>query len=159
MASDVAEPAHGPGTGGLAPEFDLVVAGPPPGVAVESRPLVRLPVDQGAWAQRVLAPDTTAGVSGELTLEIHDTRSLRTDEGWPLSIVRSDLVGPSGVVEQRLHGLYAIDCLGAVVVARGDVDGQRESLEDLLRTARARHRPRVVAIAQVWQGFADEDSQ
>lgn len=152
----------GTGTGA---EFELLVSRPPPGVELECRPLVRLPVDHEVWARDALEPDArTVGIARaseaepEVRIDIKRARSSRTDEGWLLRIVRSDVVGPSGVIERRVHGLYAIDCYGGVVIARGDVDDHREQVEDLLRTARARHRPRVVAIAQVWQGFAAEDS-
>lgn len=152
MVSVPADPVFGTGTGA---EFELLLSRPPPGVELERRPLVRLPVDHDAWAKRALAP--WSEMRSEVQIDIRETRSLQTEEGWPLSIVRSDLVDPSGVIEHRVHGLYAIDGYGAVVVARGEVDCHRDELDELLRTARSRHCPRVVAIAQVWEGFPEED--
>lgn len=119
-------------------------------MVVETRPVTPLPVDVRAWMEQQIAAGVPAGT---LRVRSAETRALTTEVGWPMVLVRSDVVDGERVVARRLHAIYQFGVLGAVAVAEGELDAHAGALVALLEKGRPDLDDReVIALAEVWEG-------
>ena len=115
---------------------------------VECSPTRPLPVDLCGWQQRVVARHE----AGE-RVEVRSTTATATVSGWPVTLVRSDLIDGDGVVIRcRLHGLYHLIDRACVVTVTGPASAAVETYRDVLLAADVDWRSdELVALAQLWE--------
>ncbi len=120
----------------------------PAGLAIEIGSATPLPEDHIVrWHAPALAS------SGDFVVRGGGTTT--TTQGWPITLVRSDVLADGQPTMERLHAFFAVDEYGVIVVARGavgSIDGARDALIALLTDAKVHHSSGVVALAQVWEG-------
>jgi hypothetical protein len=107
-----------------------------------------LPFDVDAWRAR-----TTGAARRDVTVVASER--LETVDGWPYTVVVSDLARPTGVVERRLHAFYEVLHWSAVVLIHGTVaavDRARADLDEALRAARPDFTlPTAPTLAALWE--------
>lgn len=105
-------------------------------VSVERGPLRPLPVNLGSWRSRLLE-----------SARVLETIESRTEEGWPVTLVRSEQDGA-----HQLHGFFELIDRGCVVAIAGAdraaVDACRADLE---RAVVDWTSDELLAIVQLWE--------
>lgn len=126
---------------------------PAPGVTLCIDEMRDLPHDLRRWGDLVV----TANVPLE-RLRVREIEDVATEDGWPVTLVSSDLVdaSTSWTEVRRVHALYRFLQFGVVAVVFGrpaQMDAQREELLNLLKQGRPDFATdEIIALSQL---FAD----
>lgn len=116
--------------------------------ALECSPIRPLPVDLTGWQRRVLAPRDPCQ-----RVHVRETAQTETASGWPVTLVRSDVVdGDGAVIACQLHGFYQLIDRGCVVAVSGAEAAAVEARRGDLLVAEVDWRSdELVALSQLWE--------
>lgn len=127
-----------------------------PEVTLFSEVCVPLPFDLQRWGDQVVMFNVPNG-----QLLVHAVSDGVTRAGWPVTLVKSDVLDrPGGQTQlRRIHALYRFTQYGAVAVIVGP-PARMDALEADLVNFLAEGRPdfasdEVIALADLFEGIAD----
>lgn len=127
-----------------------------PEVTLFSEVCVPLPFDLQRWGDQVVMFNVPEG-----QLLVHAVSDGVTRAGWPVTLVKSDVLDrPGGQTQlRRIHALYRFTQYGAVAVIVGP-PARMDALEADLVNFLAEGRPdfasdEVIALADLFEGIAD----
>lgn len=127
-----------------------------PEVTLFSEVCLPLPFDLQRWGDQVVMFNVPAG-----HLRVHAVSDGVTRAGWPVTLVKSDVLDrPGGDAQlRRIHALYRFTQYGAVAVIVGP-PARMDALEGDLVNFLAEGQPdfaseEVIALAELFEGIAD----
>lgn len=127
-----------------------------PEVTLFSEVCLPLPFDLQRWGDQVVMFNVPPG-----QLLVHAVSDTVTRAGWPVTLVKSDILDrPGGQTQlRRIHALYRFTQYGAVAVIVGP-PARMDALEGDLVNFLAEGQPdfaseEVIALAELFEGIAD----
>lgn len=134
--------------------------GPLAGISIVIDAMKELPSDLRRFGDQVVLGDAPAS-----DVQVHEVRDLLTDDGWALTLVRSDRLEPSGWLQaqtatrrpavRRMHAIYRFLQFGAVAVASGDpaqMDAHTDELSEFFKQGRPDFRTaEAISISQFYE--------
>lgn len=127
-----------------------------PEVTLFSEVCLPLPFDLQRWGDQVVMFNVPPG-----QLLVHAVSDVVTRAGWPVTLVKSDVLDRPGGQSQlrRIHALYRFTQYGAVAVVVGP-PARMDALEGDLLNFLAEGQPdfasdEIIALSELFEGIAD----
>lgn len=116
-------------------------------VEITQTAMIDLPIDVKAWHERVTQTDIR-----DKDLLVREVRSTKTNSGWPVALVQSDVMSEHGaMIVCRLHGFYRLFDRACVVTVTGtDHDTVSEHRALLLAAEVDWATDELLAVSQLW---------